>query len=81
MGEAHLNDKIIEGQWDDLISRPDLQGRRVRVIVLDAPPTAPVQDDEWLKRFHAWANSHKPVGHFVDDSRESIYSGTVDDPR
>jgi len=26
-------------------------------------------------------HSHAPVNHFVDDSRESIYSGTIDDPR
>ncbi len=28
---------------------------------------------EWRKRFDAWLASRKPVGHFVDDSRESIY--------
>ncbi|HOB72952.1 MAG TPA: hypothetical protein PKG54_00365 [Phycisphaerae bacterium] len=26
---------------------------------------------KWL----AWVDSHRPVGHFVDDSRESIYEG------
>ncbi len=40
-------------------------------------------DNPWLKSLHAWADSHLPLGqgHLVDDSREGIYSGTVDDPR
>jgi Arc/MetJ-type ribon-helix-helix transcriptional regulator len=29
--------------------------------------------EKWLADFTAWANSHKPIGHFVDDSRDSIY--------
>jgi hypothetical protein len=37
--------------------------------------------DPWLAVLKAWAESHTPQGHLVDDSRESIYSGTVDDPR
>jgi predicted transcriptional regulator len=31
--------------------------------------------EQWLAEFNAWVNSHNPVGHFVDDSRESIYAG------
>lgn len=38
-------------------------------------------DDPWLKAFDDWVDGHKPLGHSVDDSRESIYSGTIDDPR
>jgi hypothetical protein len=30
---------------------------------------------QWAAEFQAWTASHKPVGHFVDDSRESIYAG------
>lgn len=69
----------IEGRWDDLAKREDLRGRKVRVIILD--DTGKPEDDPWLRSFRAWANSHESVGHWVDDSRESIYSGTVDDPR
>ncbi len=37
--------------------------------------TGTIQDDDaWRARFAAWLASHKPVNHFVDDSRESIYS-------
>jgi predicted DNA-binding protein len=32
-----------------------------------------LSDDEWLVQFNQWVSSHKAVGHFVDDSRESIY--------
>jgi hypothetical protein len=30
--------------------------------------------EKWLLEFNSWVSSHRPVGHFVDDSRESIYS-------
>lgn len=72
-----MPDEIIQGDWDDLVRRGDLHGRKVRVIVIDEER----RDNPWLKSLRAWADSHKPLGHPVDDSRESIYSGTVDDPR
>ncbi len=31
--------------------------------------------EEWIAEWRAWVASHKPVHHFVDDSRESIYEG------
>jgi hypothetical protein len=71
--------EIIEGIWEDLAGRQDLQGRKVRVVVLDEPVQA--EAGPWLKSLQAWADSHEPVEHWVDDSRESIYTGTVDDPR
>jgi predicted transcriptional regulator len=30
---------------------------------------------EWRRAFDAWVERRHPVGHFVDDSRESIYAG------
>lgn len=71
--------EIIEGTWEDLAERRDLKGRRVRAIVFEEGETP--SGEAWLKAFDAWVDSHAPVNHFVDDSRESIYSGTVDDPR
>jgi hypothetical protein len=77
-----MSDVMIQGNWDDLVARQDLHGSRVRVIVLDEQH--PDTDNPWLKSLHAWADSHQPLGqggHLIDDSRESIYSGTIDDPR
>ncbi len=71
--------QIIEGQGDDLISRQDLRGRKVRVVVLEAETKA--EQDPWLKSLRAWADGHRPVGYPGDDSRERAYSGTLDDPR
>lgn len=68
--------QIIQGKWDDLVKSHDLHGHTVRVIVLDQRSA-----DPWLKSLRAWADNHRPLGHKVDDSRESIYSGTADDPR
>ena len=31
--------------------------------------------EQWAEEFKAWIARHKPVSHFVDDSRESIYAG------
>lgn len=64
--------QVIEGKWEDLAGRQDLQGRDVRVVVLEQGETT--KDDPWLKALKAWVDSHAPVGHAVDDSRESIYS-------
>jgi len=81
-----MPDEIIQGDWDDLVARHDLHGRKVRVIVLDEERGGgeAFGDNPWLKSLRAWADSHKSLGqggHLVDDSRESIYSGTIDDPR
>lgn len=69
--------EIIQGEWDDLIRRQDLHGRRVRVVVLDDEPS----ENPWVRSLHAWANRQQPPVRPIDDSREGIYSGTRDDPR
>lgn len=30
---------------------------------------------QWKQAFDRWVGGRRPVGHFVDDSRESIYAG------
>lgn len=40
-----------------------------------ACPAAERTPEERAAEFRAWAASHVPVTHFVDDSRESIYEG------
>ncbi len=72
-----MADEMIQGDWDEVIKSHDLHGRRVRVIVIDEKQS----DNPWLKSLRAWADSHKPLANLIDDTRESIYSGTVDDPR
>ncbi len=55
--------------------------RPVEGVALDAiQEVLGVQSDEkredtqqWERNLWAWITSHKPVSHFVDDSRESIY--------
>jgi len=71
--------EIIEGKWEDLAGRQDLQGRMVRVVVFGEGEKG--EEDPWLKSLRAWVDSHEPAGQWVDDSRESIYSGTIHDPR
>ena len=69
--------QIIQGKWEDLIHKVDLRGHTVRIVVLDTQPS----DNPWVKSLRAWSDSHKPLGHTVDDGRESIYCATADDPR
>jgi hypothetical protein len=60
-----------------------LQALAVREALLPTPPPAPaispppgfMSRQEWSKAFREWVASHRPVDHFVDDSRESIYAG------
>jgi hypothetical protein len=68
--------ETIQGNWDDLIQRPELHGRTVRVIILDEQA-----DDPWVRSLRQWADGHEPLHHLVDDSREAIYSGSINDPR
>ena len=39
------------------------------------PRKRQLSPDEWIADLKAWSDSHPPVHHFVDDSRESIYEG------
>lgn len=66
-----------------LRERAAASGRDVESLVRDAVAekfAEEVRDargrtrEEWAAEFHAWVASHKPVSHFVDDSRESIYA-------
>jgi hypothetical protein len=76
-----MADRVIEGKWEDVVLRDDLRGHRVRVIVMDETTTTPTTDAEWLRRLRAWAAGRPKVAHVVDDSRDAIYGGAVDDPR
>lgn len=72
---------VIEGRWEDVIRRQDFLGRRVRVILLEESEPQRIAAAEWIRELRAWAHSHPTIAHFVDDSRESVYGGTLDDPR
>lgn len=62
------------GQWDDLVSRPELRGCRVKVTVIDQPSDKPCMDD-WLQSLRQMAANGVRVVLPADDSRESIYEG------
>jgi hypothetical protein len=64
--------QVIQGRWDDLVKNYDLRGHQVRVIVLDEDQAGAVKDNPWLQSLRAWADSHKPLGHSVDDSRDGF---------
>ena len=83
-----MAEQVIEATWEDLIRREDLRGRRLRVTVIDDNGAHSPQlhspragDDPWVARLREWAARQPAPSHFVDDSRDAIYGGTVDDPR
>ena len=67
-----------------LRERAAASGKDVETIVREAveeklasptgPAPATMTREQWSAELHAWAASHPPVSHFVDDSRESIYA-------
>lgn len=76
-----MSNRIIEGAWEEIIQRDDLRGRRVRVVVVDEPTRDPTEGTRWVSQLRAWVEGHPSVNHIIDDSREGIYDGTIDDPR
>ena len=60
------------GQWEDLVSRPELRGCRVKVTVIDQPSDKPSADD-WLQSLRQMAANGVRAARPADDSRESIY--------
>ena len=41
----------------------------------DASVPSEMPYDRWKAAFDQWVASHRPAGHYVDDSREGIYAG------
>ena len=62
----------ITGRWEELVSRPEFRGHRVKITIIDEPPGV-AEKDEWLKSLHRMASDGVRVSHPADDSRESIY--------
>jgi hypothetical protein len=87
--------RTIDTTWDQLpqvLGQENLpgymKGKAVRVFIDDdlvvvrpAPESGRSEENrqEWLRRFHEWVESHPPLPHEVDDSRDTIYSEAVRD--
>lgn len=69
--------EIYQGVFEDVIAEHDLKGRTVRIEVIEPA----VNRFDWLQRLKAWQQEFQFHGPPANDSRESIYSGTIDDPR
>jgi hypothetical protein len=51
--------------------------RNLLLSLQPSPPAAQLSPDEWIRKFRAWAHSHKADTPLLSDeaiSRESIYS-------
>ncbi|HVX86088.1 MAG TPA: hypothetical protein VH253_14995 [Phycisphaerae bacterium] len=76
---------VYEGVFEEVLAhRAELAGKRVRVEVIGEPVKASEvgkTPEERVSAYLAWVGAPRPVRDQMDDSRESIYSGTIDDPR
>ena len=72
--------RIIEGTWEECVAHAgELAGHRLKIIILDPPPSdtkeaqaAPIPEEAWAERFRDWAYNRRPLPH-IDDSRDAIY--------
>ncbi len=82
MTELAMVVRISRQASEMLAERAAQSGRDVAAVAADlieeavaSSAPADLGYDEWAREFKSWVSSHKPSGHFVDDSRESIYAG------
>ena len=64
----------ISGAWEDLITRTEFRGHRVKVTIIDEPSPV-VESDEWLTSLRKMASNGVHITCPADDSREGIYEG------
>jgi hypothetical protein len=62
----------VTGRWEELVSRPEFRGHRVRITVLDRPSAA-LETDDWVESLRRMASNGVRIIRPADDSRESIY--------
>ena len=63
----------VTGRWEELITRPELRGRRVKVTVLDEQAADVQPPNNWLESLRQMASNGVRITRPADDSRESIY--------
>lgn len=64
----------VTGRWEELVSRPEFRGHRVKITIVDEQP-ATVKTDAWLESLRSMASNGVRITRSADDSRESIYEG------
>lgn len=78
-----LDRAVATGRFDDQLAALD---RAIQLLAdeltrVSTPPSDDLTAEEWCQRFQEWADSHARLDYEADDSRESVYSGTIDDTR
>ncbi|HOB74810.1 MAG TPA: hypothetical protein PKG54_09805 [Phycisphaerae bacterium] len=64
----------VTGPWEELVSRPEFRGHRVKITILDQSPAA-AETDDWLESLRQMASNGVRITRPADDSREGIYEG------
>ena len=74
---------VFEGTFEEMLKhRAELVGKTLRVIALDEPRLhAPAlrTGKERSEAYLARAGKYRALGEKIDDNRDSIYGGTLDD--
>ncbi|MBA4105431.1 MAG: hypothetical protein C0485_06705 [Pirellula sp.] len=74
--ERFLEQAVATGVFpsrEDALNQAVQALREKTKVVVDKNPAMKQSTEEWIKDIKEWADSHRPVHTFVDDSRESIY--------
>jgi len=79
--EVSMKLRLSKHASDGLAQRAAAAGKEIAEVASDliehaiaASPPSDMPYEQWAAEFNAWTSNHKPTGHFVDDSRESIYA-------
>lgn len=73
--ETFINAAVQSGRYaspDDMITKLVVEDARHTQAHADGPQDAP---EAWMRRLHAWVDTHPSRPLTLDDSRESIYAG------
>ncbi len=75
--DQFVNDLVASGQYADRDAVLDqaVQLLRAELQQNGNDASSGFTAREWCGRFERWADSHQPLPHEADDSRESVYAG------
>jgi hypothetical protein len=62
------------GRWEELVSRPEFRGHRVKISIIDQA-SGQAETDTWIESLRRMASDGVQVAQAAVDSRESIYEG------
>ncbi len=73
--EARLRQRAAEAGKDPATYAREALEEQLAFSPDSASAQPPLPTNQRVAEFHDWVSRHRPVGHFIDDRRETIYEG------